>query len=199
MKATRRVRAAGRHGARSSIASACGSRAAAVPAPAARGTVEEVMSENMLPVLMKHPFVADLETRQLAQLATIAKLVKFPADHTVSRAGDRDTGFYLIVKGMVALEIDTPEYVVRVQTLDAGDEFGWSSVAGRGAQFQVRTLDAVEAIMFDATQLLGAFKDDPALGLAVTLRLLTLVSERFDAAREHLVDKYSPVAKRAGN
>ncbi len=158
------------------------------------------MSENMLPVLMKHPFVADLETRQLAQLATLAKMVRFPADHTVFRAGDRDPGFYLIIKGMVALEIDAPEHVVRVQTLDAGDEFGWSSVlTGRGKQFQARTLEPVEAMMFDATKLLDAFRDDPALGLAFTLRLLHVVSERFDAAREHLLDKYSPVAKRAGN
>jgi CRP-like cAMP-binding protein len=89
---------------------------------------------------------------------------------------------------------------VRIQTLDAGDEFGWSAVLmGRGKQFQARTLEPVEALMFDGTELLAAFKDDPALGFAFVLRLLGVVSERFQATRLHLLDKYSPVAKRAGN
>ena len=158
------------------------------------------MTENLLPVLAKHPFVAGFEPRHVAQLAALAREVRFPGDHTVFREGDQDPELYLIVKGMVALEIDTPEQVVRIQTLDAGDEFGWSSVLmGRGKQFQARTLEPVEALMFNGEELLAAFNDDPALGLAFTLRLLGVVSERFSAARLHLLDKYSPVAKRAGN
>jgi CRP/FNR family cyclic AMP-dependent transcriptional regulator len=158
------------------------------------------MTENLLPLLAKHPFVAGLEARHVARLAALAKEVRFPRDHTIFREGDQDPELYLIVTGMVALEIDTPEHVVRVQTLDAGDEFGWSAVLmGKGKHFQARTLEPVEALMFDGSQLLAAFKEDPALGLAFTLRLLGVVSERFQATRLHLLDKYSPVAKRAGN
>jgi CRP/FNR family transcriptional regulator, cyclic AMP receptor protein len=158
------------------------------------------MTENLLPVLAKHPFVADFDPQHVARLATMAKEVRFPRDHTIFREGDQDPELYLIVKGMVALEIDAPEQVVRIQTLDAGDEFGWSSVLmGRGKQFQARTLEPVETLMFNGAELLTAFRDDPALGLAFTLRLLGVVSERFQAARLHLLDKYSPVAKRAGN
>ena len=158
------------------------------------------MTQSLLSVLERHPFVAGLEPRHVARLATLAQEVRFPRDHTIFREGDQDPELYLIVKGMVALEIDTPEHVVRVQTLDAGDEFGWSAVLmGKGKHFQARTLEPVEALMFNGSELLAAFKEEPTLGLAFTLRLLGVVSERFQATRLHLLDKYSPVAKRAGN
>jgi len=158
------------------------------------------MTDNLLPMLAKHPFVADLGAADVERLARLAKEVKFPRDHTIFHEGDQDPELYLITKGTVALEIDTPEHVVRVQTLEPGDEFGWSAVLmGRGKHFQARTLEPVEALVFDGKELLAAFKNDPALGLAFTLRLLGVVSERFQATRMHLLDKYSPVAKRAGN
>lgn len=158
------------------------------------------MNESLLPVLQKHPFVADFDARHVARLAALAKEVRFPRDHTIFHEGDQDPELYLIVKGMVALEIDTPEQVVRVQTLHAGDEFGWSAVLmGRGKHFQARTLEPVEALQLNGEKLLAAFKEDNAFGLAFTLRLLGVVSERFQATRLHLLDKYSPVAKRAGN
>jgi CRP/FNR family cyclic AMP-dependent transcriptional regulator len=158
------------------------------------------MTENLLPILVKHPFVQNLDPPQVARLATLAKEVEFAADEIIFREGDQDPELYLIVKGMVAIEIDTPEHLIRVQTLDAGDEFGWSAVMmGKGKHFQARALEAVKALQFNGAELLAAFKSDPALGFAFTLKLLGVVSERFQAARMHLVDKYSPVAKRAGN
>jgi hypothetical protein len=70
---------------------------------------------------------------------------------------------------------------------------------GRGKHFQARTLEPVEALQLNGAELLTAFKEDAAFGLAFTLRLLGVVSERFQATRLQLLDKYSPVAKRAGN
>jgi len=158
------------------------------------------MTQALLSVLEKHPFVADLDASHVARLATLAGEVRFPRDHTIFREGDQDPELYLIVSGMVALEIDAPEQVVRVQTLGAGDEFGWSAVLmGKGKHFQARTLEPVVALMFNGSELLTAFREDPPFGLAFTLRLLGVVSERFQATRLHLLDKYSPVAKRAGN
>ncbi len=158
------------------------------------------MTQAIASVLERHPFVSGFEPRQVARLAGLAQEVRFDRDHIVFREGDQDPELYLIVKGMVALEIDTPEQVVRVQTLEAGDEFGWSAVLmGKGKHFQARTLEPVEALVFQGAQLLAAFKDDPVLGYAFALRLLGVVSERFQATRLHLIDKYSPVAKRAGN
>ncbi len=55
---------------------------------------------------------------------------------------------------MVALEIAPHGDAFRVETLSAGDELGWSSVlVGKGKFFQARTLEPVEALMFDGNEL----------------------------------------------
>ena len=70
---------------------------------------------------------------------------------------------------------------------------------GTGKHFQARALEPVEALAFNGEELLATFRDDPKLGVTFLLRLLAVISERFQATRLHLLDKYSPVAKRAGN
>ena len=47
--------------------------------------------------------------------------------------GDDYSVFYLLVEGMVALELETPGHVMRVQTLYAGDEFDWRTLLPHGA------------------------------------------------------------------
>jgi CRP/FNR family cyclic AMP-dependent transcriptional regulator len=157
------------------------------------------MRETLLERLRHHPFVGDFEPQDVEKLATIAKDTRFERDHIVFREGDDCHDFYLIVTGLVALEIAAPGQTFRIQTLFAGDEFGWSAVLmGRGKHFQARTLDRVEALAVDGEALLGLCRQDPAFGFAFMQRLLGVVSERLQATRLQLLDMYSPVAKRAG-
>jgi CRP/FNR family transcriptional regulator, cyclic AMP receptor protein len=107
--------------------------------------------------------------------------------------------FYLLGQGMVALELEVPGHVLRVQTLYAGDELDWSAVLPHaGKHFQARALAPVSALAFEGEQLLASFKSDPEFGLAFMLRLMGVVSERLRATRLQLLDMYSPVAKAAG-
>jgi CRP-like cAMP-binding protein len=129
----------------------------------------------------------------------MAREVSFERDQTIFREGDDTHDFYLIVSGRVALEMQEPDHVLRVQTLGAGDELGWSSVLmGRGKYFQARALDPVKALAIDGPQLLAACRKDTAFGFALMLRILGVVSERLQATRLQLHDMHSPKAKRAG-
>jgi len=149
--------------------------------------------------LETHPFVRTFEPQHLARLARLARSVHFDREQVIFQEGDEDADFYLIVKGMVAIEIDAPEHVLRVQTLFEGDEFGWSAVlTGRGKHFQARALEPTDTLAFGGADLLAAFHEDPPFGLAFTLRLLGVVSERLQGTRLQLHDMYSVVAKRAG-
>jgi hypothetical protein len=87
-----------------------------------------------------------------------------------------------------------------VQTLFAGDELGWSALlmGSSGKQFQARALERVDALGFESTQLIAAFREDTAFGFAFMQRLLAVVAERLQATRLQLLDMYSPVAARAG-
>jgi CRP/FNR family cyclic AMP-dependent transcriptional regulator len=157
------------------------------------------MRENHLSTLRHHPFVVEFEARHVERLAALAKDVRFDRNHVIFREGDECSEFYLVVNGLVALEIAAPGHTFRVQTLFAGDELGWSALLmGSGKHFQARALERVEALAFEGADLLAACREDPAFGFALMQRLLGVVAERLQATRLQLLDSYSPVAARAG-
>ena len=157
------------------------------------------MSHSLLQALESHPFVSDFPPQDRARLAALAKEVRFEPDQVIFREGDDYSVFYLLGKGMVALELEVPGHVLRVQTLYAGDVFDWSALLPHaGKHFQARALDAVTALAFEGDQLLASFRADPQFGLVFMLRLMGVVSERLRNTRLQLVDVYSPEAKRAG-
>jgi CRP-like cAMP-binding protein len=157
------------------------------------------MTTELLAVLEGHPFVAEFKPSHTARLAAMAQQVHFDAEQVIFHEGDDYSVFYLLGEGMVALELEVPGHVLRVQTLYAGDELDWSAVLPHaGKHFQARALTPVTALAFEGEQLLSSFKGDPEFGLAFTLRLIGVVSERLRATRVQLLDLYSPEAKRAG-
>jgi CRP-like cAMP-binding protein len=152
-----------------------------------------------LSALRHHPFVLEFEPRHVERLASLARDVRFERNHVIFREGDECSEFYLIVNGLVGLEIVAPGHVFRVQTLFSGDELGWSALLmGSGKQFQARALERVDALAFEGADLLAACRADPAFGFALMQRLLAVVAERLQATRLQLLDMYSPVAARAG-
>jgi CRP-like cAMP-binding protein len=155
---------------------------------------------TLLAVLKKHPFVEEFKPEDIDKLRALAREVSFGRDQVIFREGDDTHDFYLIVSGRIALEMVEPDdHVLRVQTLGAGDELGWSSVLmGRGKYFMARALEPVEALAFDGPQLFEACRADPAFGFAFMYRMLGVVSERLQATRLQLHDMHSLKAKRAG-
>jgi len=157
------------------------------------------MSPTLLPVLQKHPFVAGFPPEHVELLATLARQVHFDQGQVIFHQGDDYSVFYLLGEGMVALELEAPDHLLRVQTLYAGDELDWSAVLPKaGKHFQARALSPVTALAFEGEQLLDTFQRHPQFGLAFMLRLMGVVSERLRATQVQLLDMYSPVAKRAG-
>jgi CRP-like cAMP-binding protein len=157
------------------------------------------MPATLLAVLKTHPFVEEFQPEHIDRLRTMAREVHFARDQTIFSEGDDAHDFYLIVSGRVALEMQEPDHVLRVQTLGAGDELGWSAILmGRGKYFQARALEPVDALAFDGPQLLAACRDDKGFGFALMYRMLGVVSERLQATRLQLHDMHSPKAKRSG-
>jgi CRP-like cAMP-binding protein len=157
------------------------------------------MHQAHLAKLRHHPFVLELEPRNVERLASLARDIRWERNHVIFREGDECSEFYLIVSGLVSLEIVAPGHTFRVQTLFAGDELGWSALLmGSGKQFQARALERVDALAFEGPDLLDACREDPAFGFALMQRLLGVVAERLQATRLQILDMYSPTAARAG-
>lgn len=158
------------------------------------------MSHALLPVLQKHPFAADFSAEHLDRLAEMARQEQFETGQVIFQEGDDYSVFYLLGKGLVALELQMPgDLLLRIQTLHGGDELDWSAVLPHaGKHFQARALSDVTALAFDGEQLRASFAADPEFGLAFMMKLMGVVSERLRATRVQLLDMYSPEAKRAG-
>jgi CRP-like cAMP-binding protein len=157
------------------------------------------MTTPLLSVLQSQPFASDFSPPQLEKLAALAKSMRFPSQHVFFREGDDCSDFYLILSGMVALEIVAPSRPFRIETLGAGDEFGWSSVlVDQGKLFQARALEDVEALLFQGHELRAMCEQDTSFGYRLLRRLLGVVSQRLQATRLQVLDIYWPDAKRAG-
>ena len=159
------------------------------------------MTTKSLPPLHEHPFVEnEFQPQHIEKLKAIAREVRFAPDQIIFREGDDCHDFYLIRSGRVGLEmVVPPNRTLRVQTLTAGDDLGWSALLmGSGKHFQARALGDVEALALDGGALLEESKRDPSFGYALMHRLLAVVAARLQATRLQVIDSYSPLAKRAG-
>ncbi|MEO8921257.1 MAG: Crp/Fnr family transcriptional regulator [Caldimonas sp.] len=157
------------------------------------------MTQELLLRLDTHPFLADFRPEHKARLMALGSTMHFEADEVIFREGDDYSVFYLLAEGMVALELEVPGHLLRVQTVYAGEVFDWSSLLPHAPKhFQARALDAVTALAFEGESLRASFQSDPEFGLAFVLRLLGVVSGRLRATRLQLADMYSPEARRAG-
>lgn len=155
-------------------------------------------TEITMTVLRRHPFVKGLTESDIAQLGALAREARFGHDNVLFREGEACNQFYLIVSGMVALEIVPPSGAFRLDTLTSGDELGWSSVVGQGMMFQARVLEDLHVLVFDAHELRALCERDPAFGYRLMRRMLGVVSDRLETARLLLMDYRWPVAKLAG-
>src|SRR3982750_5056188 len=86
------------------------------------------MTEAILSTLQRHPFIEEFQPAHVARLAEVVTRVRFDRDQIIFRENDECGEFYLIVSGLVALEIVAPGHTLRVQTLRAGDELGWAAL-----------------------------------------------------------------------
>lgn len=145
------------------------------------------------------PLFGQFHPKNMDKLRKLARHLCFDAGQVIFGEGDDSTLFYVILSGHVALEISAPQTTLNVRTLGPGDEFGWSALLpGRAKHFQARSVDTVEALAFEGSELLDLCHEDPAFGYELMHHLLGLVADRLNATRLQLSDYYSPHAKRAG-
>ncbi len=144
-------------------------------------------------VLRDHPFLQGMKANHVAKMVEMAQEVSFGKDQMIFRQGDESGLFYLILSGKVALEATAPGRILRIQTVGAGEELGWSSALSEGGKlFQARVLEPVLALTFDGARLRQACQEDPVFGYQYLQKLLQVVARRLTAARVQMLDLYAP-------
>lgn len=141
--------------------------------------------------LPEHPFFHGLEAPWVDLVtgcATNAHL--HPGDYLFREGGPADT-FYVIRRGLVAIEAPTPTGPCVIQTAHDGDVVGWSwLVAPYRWTMDARATAETSLIAFDGACLRGKCADDPALGYALLQRVVRVMSAHVHSARVRLLDLY---------
>lgn len=150
-------------------------------------------------LVFEHPFVREFDPHEIEQLAALARDVRFAKDEIIYREGEECQDFYLLVSGRVVLEITPASGAFHVDTVEPGDEFGWSAVLmGRDRVLQARALQDTRVLAFDGGQLRALCEQDTAFGYDLMHKLLASAAERLQAARLQVMDMNWPVARLAG-
>ena len=137
------------------------------------------------------PLLAELEPPALALVAGCASTAVFAGGELLAREGAPADTFYALREGRVALELRSPAGAIVIETLGPGDVCGWSwLVPPYHWQFDVRALEPVRALAFDAACLRGKIERDDALGYALMRRFVPVMLDRLQATRLRLVDVY---------
>jgi CRP/FNR family transcriptional regulator, cyclic AMP receptor protein len=137
------------------------------------------------------PLLARLDPETLALVAGCSSMCRFATDQLLAREGAPADRFYALREGRVALEVAAPTRTVTIETLGPGEVCGWSWLfAPHRWQFDVRALEPVRALAFDAACLRGKIERDDALGYALMRRFAPVMLERLQATRLRLVDVY---------
>lgn len=143
----------------------------------------------LVQILKEHPFTKDMPESLLKKLAALARKVEFKQDETVFNAGERSMHFCLLLTGSVCVELSAPVFSVHIQTLDAGEAFGWSSLLSlHHTVFQVRAREASTAICLDGIKLAKACEKDAKLASEMYRRVAEVVAKRVRATELRLAE-----------
>ncbi len=143
-------------------------------------------------LLASHRFFDGLATDTLELLAGCATNEHVAPDGLLFRAGEPANRFYVLRRGVVALDLSAPGTAHTVlDTLDAGDVVGWSWLVPPHRWFcDARAVEPTDLVAFDATCLRGKCEADPELGYELMRRIAVVMYERLQAARVRLLDLY---------
>jgi CRP/FNR family cyclic AMP-dependent transcriptional regulator len=138
------------------------------------------------------PVFAGLAVAHLELIAGCGVNEHFAAGAHLFREGGPAERFFLIRKGAVALEIDTPgRGALVVETLHRGEVVGWSWLFEPYRwQFDGRATEATRVVAFDGACLRGKCEADHELGYQLMRRFAVSLTERLQATRLQLLDVY---------
>lgn len=144
------------------------------------------------PVLEKHRFFADIESRHIAQIAHYASPITFKMGQLIFRQGEPANQFYILLSGHVALEVFAPERgPLTILTLGTDDVLGWSWLfAPYIWHFDARAIEPTEAIALDGAWLRAECETNHELGYQLMKHSVQVIEQRLQATMIQLLDIY---------
>lgn len=136
-----------------------------------------------------------LEPQHLDKVVALAQEMSWPEDRVIFREGEPDDRLYLVLEGLVALEISIPgRGRATILTVGPNEVLGWSAAVPEVEKktASARTLQPTRAIAIGAAALYAACEQDHDLGYHVYRALASVIASRLKATRLQLLDVYGP-------
>lgn len=148
--------------------------------------------KSIADLLSEHAFFDNLPRETLEMIAGCGRNVHFDADTRIIAENAAADVFYVLRRGKVAIEVNTPRRgSMVIETIGPGELLGVSwLVPPYRWTFDARAVESTGAVALDAACLRGKCDDDPALGYEMFKRFAVLVRDRLQATRLQLVDLY---------
>jgi CRP/FNR family cyclic AMP-dependent transcriptional regulator len=151
------------------------------------GAVEGDITHTM--AIAQHDFLAGLTEDQRSSIMGLGEVVRIPEGEVVLASGERSRYCYLVLTGSVTVALATPRIAVSVQVVGPGEVFGWSALLNaQASRFEVRTREATTALRIPGATLAERFVADPALGVDLLFRFLSVVGQRVSATEAVFAD-----------
>ncbi len=163
-------------------------------------------------VISKFDFFSGVSEDNLREIADQCTIREYKEDEVIFNSGDPADTLYGVAEGSVELsivfrdrilkadiqyeeakqahyeEVETP---ITVDRIEAGEVFGWSSLAAPEARTATaRCLEPVRVFALSAADLKARFQKDPALGYAIMEKLSNIIARRLQKRTEKLVDAW---------
>jgi CRP/FNR family transcriptional regulator, cyclic AMP receptor protein len=147
-------------------------------------TIDELITES--------PTFAGLDPPQLELIAGCARNEHVEAGTLLLREGEPADTFFLIRRGVVALEVHAPgRNALQIETLGPSEVVGWSWLFPPYRwQMDGRAVEACSLVVFDGACLRGKCEEDHDLGYELMKRFAANVVDRLQATRLQLLDVY---------
>lgn len=154
------------------------------------------MELKALTLLRSAPLTADMETKHLKKLASLAREKTFPAGAILDRKGELGKDLYLIEEGEIVIEAEVVgQGYVPVNRLGPGEFFGWSSLFPPERKMgQTRAVKPTRVISFFAEGLRAAMQADHNLEYSIIRRAGKAMADRIKGARQQLAEFYTPLS-----
>ena len=141
----------------------------------------------------EHPFFAEMQPHHIQLLAANASPVLFNRGQYIFAEGSRAEKFYLIQRGLIALESAIPgKGPMVIQTIGAGDVLGWSWLFEPYTwTFASRAEEPTDTWSFDAEAIRAHCRQDHELGYELLRRFAQVVIQRLQSTRLQMLDIYA--------
>ncbi len=142
--------------------------------------------------LSAHPFFKDFSDAQIKRIAEGTTQMQFMPGQYIFREEEDATAFYLIVSGLVSLEVNVPRRgPVTIERIDRGDVLGWSWLfPPHRWHFDARATEEIRALRINGEFLRKIMEEDRDLGFKIMQRIALIIEHRLQATRLKLMEVY---------